>query len=126
MARQSPRLMLAFAAVFVVVGIPYWTVPYAKLNLPTALPDLGLFVAAGAALLLCAFDAAPFWKITRWMTATVPAVVIARVLADGVRDPSSHNLWPLEVVIGLLVGLAYVLPGAAAGLVIRVLARRAR
>lgn len=125
MARHSPSLMLASAAAFVTVGIPYWMVPYAKVNLPTALPDLGLFVAAGAALLLCVFDAAPFWKITRWMTATVPAVVMARVLVEAVRDPTSHNLWPLEVVIALLVGLAYVLPGAAAGLMIKVLARRA-
>jgi hypothetical protein len=39
-----------------------------------------------------------------------------RVVVDAVIDPTTHNLWPFEVVIASLVGGACSILGAAIGL----------
>ena len=44
---------------------------------------------------------------------------MARVVVDTMRDPTSHNLWPFEVVIAFMVGLAGAVPGALIGSAIR-------
>jgi ABC-type branched-subunit amino acid transport system permease subunit len=41
--------------------------------------------------------------------------VLARVIVDVVRDPTSHNLWPFEIVIAVLVGAAAAVAGALLG-----------
>lgn len=120
MKPKTPRrLILAFATAFTAAGMPYWMLPYHKVNLPGALLAPGLFVVGISALLLCLYNVAPCWRTTHIMAATVPAVVIVRVLVEGVRDPTSHNLWPLEVIIALLVGLASALPGTVLGLLLK-------
>jgi hypothetical protein len=40
---------------------------------------------------------------------------MARVLVDCARDPTAHNLWPLEIFIALLVGFSCAFVGAIAG-----------
>jgi len=80
----------------------------------------GGFMLAVAALGIAAV-AAPFWAIRRWrggwrVAAAVPAVmtgfVVLRIIVNTAGDPTSHNLWPFEilqvgvlslVVIGVLV-----------------------
>jgi hypothetical protein len=61
-----------------------------------------LMLAAG----LFAF-AAPAWGLWRWrggwrVAATMPAALMAvvalRITVDGARDPTSHNLWPFEIL----------------------------
>lgn len=51
--------------------------------------------------------AAPLWAIRRWrggwrVAAAVPAVMIGfvglRILVDTAADPTSHNLWPFEIL----------------------------
>jgi hypothetical protein len=54
----------------------------------------------------------------------VPAVVMARVVVDGLRDSTSHNLWPLEVVIATFVGGAAALIGVLLGSAVLWLWRR--
>jgi hypothetical protein len=58
--------------------------------------------------LLVASLALPAWGVWRWRggwraAAAVPTVamafVVLRILIDTVRDPTSHNLWPLEILI---------------------------
>jgi hypothetical protein len=44
---------------------------------------------------------------------------MARVVVDTTRDPTSHNLWPFELVIAFLVGLAGTVPGTLIGSVFR-------
>jgi hypothetical protein len=36
-------------------------------------------------------------------------------IVDGMRDPTSHNVWPLGVVIALLVGFACAVLGSTIG-----------
>jgi len=73
--------------------------------------------------------AAPAWGVWRWRgpwrwAAVVPLAVVAfvllRIIVDTARDPTSHNLWPFEILLWgalscgamLLLGLARRLSGA--------------
>ena len=114
-SKISVWLLLAIVASLIAMGIPYWLIPYNKLNLPGALIAPGLLVVCISALLLRLFNVAPFWRATRIMAATVPGVVIIRVLVESLRDPTSHNLWPFEVIIAAFVGFGTAAAGAMAG-----------
>ncbi|WP_374563069.1 hypothetical protein [Nitrosomonas sp.] len=109
------HLMIAFFLSFFTVGIPYWRIPYNTVNLPEALPVFGLIVVGGAAMMLRLQTTATFWQIIKVMTASVPAAVFARVVWDGFKDPSSHNLWPFEIAVVLPVGFACAVTGVLAG-----------
>ena len=111
-------LWSAFLASFLAMGVPYWLTPYGKLDLPTALLHPGLMVVAFAALCVRAAGTAPFRKAANAAGLAVPAAVMARVVVDGMRDPTSHNLWPFDIVIALVVGYACSLAGALAGLAV--------
>lgn len=67
-----------------------------------------------ALLLLVAFVWAQARSLARWrggwrFAAVLPllgvAFVLARIVFDTRRDPTSHNLWPFEVVIGVVLAL---------------------
>lgn len=109
------RLLIGFLVGFFAVGIPYWLIPYNRLSLPNALMGAGLLVVAGVALVLRLRVTSTFWRTVAIASAAVPAAVFARVVWDGFRDPSSHNLWPFEVIIAVLMGFACALAGAVAG-----------
>lgn len=58
--------------------------------------------------LLAAALAWPAWALWKWrdgwrLAAAIPllmmAVVALRILIDTTRDPASHNLWPLEILM---------------------------
>lgn len=116
MKHIKPRwLPLSVAASFVAVGIPYWPIPYGKLNLPDAVLGPGLVVVVISALLLRIYGVASLWRVTWLVGASVAMVVMSRVIVDGMRDPTSHNLWPFEVVIALIVGFVCAGSGAIAG-----------
>lgn len=124
--RLSRPILLSVAILAVgalAQGWTYWRLPYAQLNvtvlwspmligialLPTMARYLGLHpvlggVAAGGSL---------------------PLVVMARVVADGLKDPTSHNLWPFELVISGFLGFLVALVGAfLAWLAFRLFPRR--
>lgn len=113
--KHSNWLRAAFLLGFLGAGIPYWIIPYHQVYLPSALMSPGLVLVVIAALLLRAALLMPFWKIVRFMGSTLAAAVLARVIIEGIRDPSSHNLWPFEVAIALILGFACSLAGAAVG-----------
>ena len=108
-------LPIAVISSFFAVGVPYWIIPYSKVDLPDALMTPGLFAVVFAALMLRAYGVASFWKVTGIVGASVPAAVFARVIWDCTQDPTAHNLWPLEVMIALPIGLGCALAGAIAG-----------
>jgi urea transporter len=103
---RSPWLIAAFLLAFLVVGLPYWRVPYAQVSLPTTLYGYGL-VCVGAAALVCrAFGRTPLWWTIGIVGASVPAAVTARVIVEVAMDPTDHNLWPFELVIAGWMGVA--------------------
>jgi len=115
---------IAFAASFLAVGIPFWSIPYGAVNLPDALLKPGLLVGVAGALALRALGAAGFWTAVAVVGGSVPAAVMARVQVETSRDPTSHNLWPFELAIALGVGFACALVGALAGSAAAALAAR--
>jgi hypothetical protein len=46
------------------------------------------------------------WKIAAAVPLAVVTFVVARILVDTARDPTSHNLWPFEILIWCGVALA--------------------
>ena len=48
------------------------------------------------------------WRIAAAVPALALAGVVARVALDVRRDPTSHNLWPLEIAVWLLGGLMLI------------------
>lgn len=117
MVMNRPQLWVstAFITCVLAIGICYWTIPYSLLTLPDALGGAGLFAIGMAAFMLCVYGVARFWTITFVLAASVPAAVCARVVVDGFKYPASHNLWPLEVMIAMGLGLLCALPGSLAG-----------
>jgi hypothetical protein len=75
-------------------------------------PVADMALMSGFMLLLLALLAAsvggPAWALWKWrggwrLAAMVPAAVMAfvvlRIVIDTARDPTSHNLWPFEILI---------------------------
>ena len=113
--KHAKWLRAAFLLSFLGAGVPYWLIPYHQVNLPSALISPGLVLVVIAALLLRAVLLTPFWKTIRFLGSTLAAAVLARVIVEGIRDPSSHNLWPFEVAIALVLGFACSLAGTVLG-----------
>jgi hypothetical protein len=115
-----------FAAAFFAVGVPYSQIPYNRLNLPDAVLGAGLLVLVAAAALVRVYSVRHFFRVVVVMGSSVPAVVIVRVIVNGLRDSTSHNLWPLEVVIAAFVGGAAAFVGALLGSLVLRLSRGGR
>lgn len=108
-------LILATLACFLGVGLPYWFIPYDQVSLPSTLLTPTLLILVAASSSLCALRNLSFWKATWVIGASVPLAVMARVNVETTRDPTSHNLWPLEIIIALMVGFACTAAGALLG-----------
>lgn len=122
--RNSIWLFLAFVSCVLGVGVPYWLPDYHAINLPDSLMGPGLIMVGLAACLLYTSRATRWWKGTLTVAASVPAVVLIRVLVDCFEDPTAHNLWPLEMIIALGLGLSSALVGGIVGIVFGSLARK--
>ena len=115
-----------FAVGLLTIGVPYWLVPYHKLNLPDALFGVGLLVVIAAAALSRLYSGRHFWHVVAVMGSVAPMVVIMRVVVDGLRDSTTHNLWPFEVVIAVFVGGVVALAGTLLGSLGLLLLRRVK
>lgn len=54
------------------------------------------------------------------------AVILARVVLDGMENSSNHNLWPFEMAVAFGFGMLMSFPAAALGGLIRRLRYRSR
>jgi hypothetical protein len=106
---------IGFGAGLIAVGVPYSLIPYSKLNLPNALLGPSIIVVIVAAGVLCAMRCASFRDSVAIAGASIPAVVLLRVIVDVALDRTTHNLWPFELVIAILLGGACSAVGAAIG-----------
>jgi len=114
---RSLGLLWSFLVGFLVVGVPYWRIPY---NKATSSAVMGGAVLIGViALIARVLIEARFSRVVLVLAAAVPTAVMARVVVDTMRDPTSHNLWPFELVIAFMVGLAGTVPGTLLGSVFR-------
>jgi hypothetical protein len=80
-----------------------------RMNTPVSTGDMILFNSfmLGMLAIGCLGFAAPAWGLWRWrggwrIAAAVPAAmmtfVVLRVLSGTAHDPTSHNLWPFEIL----------------------------
>ncbi len=92
----------------------------AAANQPDTVGDRLLFGGITLAVpLLCLLSlAAPAWALWRWrggwrIAAAVPAAMMAfvvlRIVVGTAIDPTSHNLWPFELLMAGVLGLAVLL-----------------
>jgi hypothetical protein len=90
-----------------------------RASAPVSPTDVGLFSGfmLFVAALFIAGIAVPLWSVWKWrggwkIAAAVPAAIIlfvvARIVIDTARDPTSHNLWPFEILEFGLLGLAII------------------
>src|ERR1700727_246012 len=90
-----------FAFAFFAVGIPWWSIPYNESwsGLETFLFWLGMLAVTIAAAFARVFGQAGFYLTIPFIGASLPSAILARVIVDTVRNPTTHNLWPFEIVI---------------------------
>jgi uncharacterized membrane protein len=115
MKRQSLALLLAFMVSFLAVGVPYWRLPYASVSLPSTLYGFGLvvvFLASAACRLVPSVRLLSAFAV---VGAAVPAVIAVRVIYETTADPTSHNLWPFEIVIAAMLGFSISFVGSLLG-----------
>ena len=115
MKRSVLWLSGAFSAGAFAVAIPYWQVPYSKLSLPDSILGPTLLVPFVAASISRGFGKCRFLPTLLSAGAAVPCAVMARVVFDGWQDPTTHNLWPFELIIAAGIGLAVAGSGALVG-----------
>lgn len=108
-------LTAAFVAGFLTVGYSYWQIPYAKISLPDTLYGPGLLGVGVLAFAARAIGKARILTVILVVDAAVPAAVLSRVAVDTANDSTSHNLWPLELIIAAAVGMAVSFAGALLG-----------
>jgi len=114
-ASSKLALGIAFVVAFLAEGVPYWRIPHSQASLPSSLYRPGLVVvfvmAAG-----CRWIARTrFWSTLLVVGASVPCMILARVAYETNADPTSHNLWPFEVVIAAFVGCSAAFVGSLLG-----------
>ena len=99
---------------YICVAFPYLQIPYSKVSLPFSIMNLSLLVVFGGAAFLRAYGNS---LITSWLlvAAMIPAVICVRIAIETSGDPTSHNLWPLEVMLAGGVGFLVAGFGALVG-----------
>ena len=111
-------LLLAFAACFLVIGIPYWQLPYSSVSLPNSLYGIGLLLMFVCTVFFCNRGISFLWVATI-LGLSAPVVVATRIIVDVARDSSTHNLFPFEIAIAVIVGFGVAGFGAALGVLYR-------
>ena len=105
--------VVVFLGCFFLAGIPFWQIPYSLVTVPNAFFGFGVVVVfAGAAVLGFRLGVRRGLMVGG---AVFPAILMARVLVEGIMDPTRHNLWPLALVIAMVLGLIVAGSGAAVG-----------
>lgn len=122
---HRPRdLWIAFVVVAlttVAVAAPYWAASEESVR---ADGIFGEFARVALALFLGTFLAGAatetrLWLVMAGMLVATPVAVLGRVAMDTAAVPTSHNLWPLEVVLAFALSVPPILAGTAAAWAIR-------
>mgnify|MGYP003384557120 CR=1 FL=1 len=114
-SNQNMSMKFYACLTFISVGIPYWLIPYNKLNLPDALITPLLIIPFISCILLRIRTTHKLSKITWLIGASMVGAVVARIFVDVIRDGTSHNLWPFEIIIASIISFPLALIGVFAG-----------
>jgi protein-S-isoprenylcysteine O-methyltransferase Ste14 len=66
---------------------------------------LGLLVGFAAAEMVALRRWTGGWQVAALIPAAIVTFVVLRIVVDTRHDPTSHNLWPFEIVIRCGLGL---------------------
>lgn len=111
-------LALGFVVCYVAIGMAYWQIPYTSLSLPDSLYTPGLLLVFISAFAFCVSGTGFLWSSTV-LGCSAPFVVATRIIVDIVRDSSTHNLFPFELAIAIVIGFSVSSFGAFLGVLIR-------
>jgi uncharacterized membrane protein YccC len=119
------RILTAVLGGLLACGVPLWPIPYREVSMPSN-PSGTLWMSLAAAAGVVAA-----WLLRGRKPVAVFAVtggfvlaVLARVAVETAADPTSHNLWPFEVVIAGAIGFAGAVAGVGAARVVQRLSSR--
>lgn len=129
MAEQAATQRLwqagAFIVPAVVLGVPYLAADYSNLEGSGVVWGWGLLVIAAVALLARAVGRLSLLLALVLPASALLAVVAVRIVIDTALDPTSHNLWPFEIVIASFLGGIAALVGGLIGSLIGWVAAKA-
>ncbi len=108
------RAWIALAVATLVLGYFWWLPAYSELDLSS------LFLPfAVTSFLIAAIVAVRDYRESLLYAAFVgsagPTAVMIRVVVEVIQDSTSHNLWPFELVIAVLMTLPAALVGGFLG-----------
>jgi len=118
------RFALAFVAATLVIGVPYWAIPYDKFDLSHVEVLPGAILLCLLTMMLIGKGNAKARTAFLVMSMVAPTVDLIAIVHDTSTDPTTHNLAPFELIIAWLLGAAFVLAGLALGLALRAWNRR--
>jgi hypothetical protein len=123
---RAAALAGAFVFCVLVGGCVEWARSYQEYmqGRPASLIVLGVIAATGFVLALATEISTRAIGIV--LNLAFPTTILVRVLMDTSQDPSSHNLFPIEIAFALVVGLLAAWPATWLGRSIRTLVRRRR
>ncbi len=103
---MSLRVLASTLAGLLACGLPLWPIPYREVSMPGN-PSTAVWMFLGALAGLLAGHLLRQRKRNAILAVTAGFVlaVLLRVGVETARDPTSHNLWPFEVVIAGGIGL---------------------
>jgi len=107
-------LLIGFLSCYVAIGIPYWRLPYSEVSLPDSLYTIGLFLTFIGAIVFCVYNIGFLWSAAVF-GCCAPAVVATRIIIDTAQDGSTHNLFPFEIAIAVIIGFSTAGFGAMLG-----------
>ena len=117
--RGTPWLAGGFAAGFLLMGIPYWLLPYNNQESPYPGLIPGMIALAVVTAVLVGASPARLKNIFWTMMSAYPAATAIRIFVEVMQDPTDHNLWPFEILFAGVVSLVTVVPGLLVGWLVR-------
>lgn len=108
-----------FSVALLAAGIPWWTAPYNRFSLSHPLAILGCLALVCIAAWTAGWTPLGLRRGGLTVGGAVPVAVMVRVLVETVKDPTSHNLWPFEVVFAALFGFGLAYAAGLLGLLCR-------
>ena len=119
----SRTFATCLAGAFLASGIPWWLAPYNRFTFSHPAAILGFLTFVVLAAWFAGGTELGFSRTVLAAGAAVPAAVMVRVIVDTVKDPTSHNLWPFEVVLTGAFAFGLAAGAALLGLLFRRLLR---
>lgn len=115
MTSKKVVLVGIFAVSFLLVGVPYWHLPYNKISLPNALFGVTVFPVIFIAVIARLYGKCNFEEVMLASGSSFPAVVLIRIIVEVTANPKTHNLWPFELVLAAIAGIIVGALGSGAG-----------